>query len=269
MLDTYGLAKIDYLNKGAVKDWRKQIAGALVAAVGIPLTVRALPTNAGVAAAGMGASVLYDLLIAGLKRAEQPKLLEAVSAYPDAPGFPQYSGMGSYYEFSPHQVYGAPMGGFGEFYETQPVPGLEQAAAGMGATGPMLTQAAANPGQMGEYYAYGAAGIGEYYETASQGGDNSPVYDGLQPTLSEAEQALDVAEASAGLGADVPSLTQAAAGFGDMPLQQSANCGLPSCAPDPCVSLACATQASNALNIPDQPGGSRAGTFSGGDGIFG
>lgn len=253
LADKYVLSKVEALSTGSMAPYRKLIGSTIVAAIGIPAAVRLLPKHAGVAAAGMAASLLHGLIVTALSKAEQPELLEAVSAYPNAQGYPQYSGYGSYYEFSPHQVfdgygqdyvtqaaagYGnlqqmyANRGGYGEFYETQPVPGLEQAAAGMG-----------------EYYAFGAEGIGEYESAPAAAGPGGYTDDGIHPNLNAAEQMLDVAEAAAGLDNMV---TQAAAGFGsDIPLQSTV---------DPMI---------RAMNIPDMPGGSRAGTLAGGDGIFG
>lgn len=271
LVDTYALSKVDALQTGAIADFRKSISGLLVAAVGIPLTVRVLPRNAGVAAAGMAASYLYELILAGLKKANQPALLNAVSNYANAPGYPQYSGYGAYYTFKPHQVFNG-HSGLGEYYETQPTPGLEQAAAGYGAMDPMmLTQAAAGYGQsepmmltqaaagmqqmaanqVGEYYAYdGMQGIGEYETVETNlAGFAGSMDDGVMPNLQSADQALDVSEAAAGLGE--MHLSQAAAGFGDVPLQSTVS---------PTI---------RALDIPDHPGGSRAGLFQGGDGIFG
>jgi hypothetical protein len=266
LLDKYGLSKIDALVTGKGAEYRKLISGAIAAAIMVPVVVRLTPKHAGVAAAGVAASFLHQLIVTGLQKLapQQPMLAEAIGNYANAPGYAQYSGMGAYYEFSPHQVYS----GYGEFYETVPTPGLEQAAAGMGfgATGQMLTQAAAGYGQlphlqqmyansMGEYYATGLEGIGEY-EAAPDASVGTPAYtdDGIHPNLNSAEQMLDVAEAAAGvggLGASGEMLTQAAAGFGGLPLQSTVN---------PMIS---------AMNIPDVPGGSRAGILAGGDGIFG
>lgn len=256
LLDTYVLTKVAYLNEGTMAPYRKLIAGAAVAAIGVPLVVRALPKNAGVAAAGVAASFLYGLIVEAAAKMDSPKVAEAIAAYTNAPGYAQYSGAGAYYEFSPHQVFD----GYGEFYETQPIPGLEQAAAnGYGnVEGQMLTQAAAGYGNLtqmyanqgvGEYFAYGAEGIGEYESAPAVGGPGGYTYDGIQPNLHSAEQMLDVAEAAAGLGNDM--LTQAAAGFGDVPLQSTVS---------PMI---------RAMDIPDEPGGSRAGILAGGDGIFG
>lgn len=248
LLDKYALSKFDALNTGSVAPWRKVIAAGIVAAVGIPVTVRALPKHAGVAAAGMAASFIYGLVMVALQKLEQPEMLEAVSAYPDAPGYAQYSGYGSYYEYQPRQVYGG-ASGFGEYYEYGD-PHVEQAAAGFGGG---LQQMYANP--VGEYYAYGAEAIGEYEAAAGYGGGAEMTHEGIYPNLHSAEQALNVSEAAAGIGfgAEGPLLTQAAAGYGygDLPLENTV---------DPLI---------RAMDIPDEPGGSRAGILAGGDGIFG
>lgn len=269
LFDKHILSKVEQLNTGEAANYRKVIAAGIIAAIGIPVTVRALPKHAGVAAAGMAASFIYGLVMLALQKAEQPELLEAVAAYPDAPGYAQYSGYGgygSYYEYSPHQVYNGQSGyghsGYGEYYEYGD-PQVEQAAAGygygMGAEGPPLMQAAAGLQQMyanpplGEYYAYGAEAIGEY-EAVAGGGMGEVTDEGIYPNLHNAEQALNVAEAAAGVGgfgAEGPMLTQAAAGYGDLPLQQTV---------EPMI---------RSLDIPDEPGGSRAGILAGGDGIFG
>jgi hypothetical protein len=123
---------------------------------------------------------------------------------------------------------------------------LTQAAAGYGGH---LQQMYANP-PLGEYYAYGAEAIGEY-ESVNGMGNAELTDDGIYPNLSSAEQSLNVAEAAAGIGAEGPMLTQAAAGFGDLPLEQTV---------EPMI---------RSLDIPDEPGGSRAGILQGGDGIFG
>ena len=152
--------------------------------------------------------------------------------------------MGSYYEIpQPTSGFGQPMvmqaaAGMGQ-------PMLAQAAAGMGQ--PMLTQAAAGMGNAqltqaaagtGEYIAYGASAIGEYDE-APVSSIGFHTNEGIYPNLHSAEQALSVAEAAAGVGS------------AEIPLQSTVN---PTMIADP---------------ISDLPGGSRAGVFQGGDGIFG
>jgi hypothetical protein len=115
---------------------------------------------------------------------------------------------------------------------------LTQAAAGMGA--PQLTQAAA--GAMGEYIVSGGQGIGEYEEVTPQ--YHMPVVtdEGISPDLNSAERALSVSEAAAGVGA---------MGNYDVPLQSTVN------------------PMGRQEAIPDMPGGSRAGTLAGNNGVFG
>lgn len=238
--------------------YRSTVSSVIVALIAVPLTVRVLPKHAGVAAAGIMASLLYGLAKDGLAKLDKPELVQAISSYPNADGYAQYSGVGAYYEYSPHQVFSGAGGlghdgqmltqaaaGVGEFYEVGPgAQGVEQAAAG-------LQQMYANG--TGEYYATGMEGFGEYESVPYEGGPQPYTYDGLQPNLHSAEQALNVAEAASGLGGHGGGevLTQAAAGFGGIPLQSEV---------DPMI---------RALDIPDSPGGSRAGILAGGDGIFG
>lgn len=262
LVDQHGLSKIAALQSGGLATWRKVISGALVAAVGIPAITRLLPSKAqpGQIAAGMVGSLLFGALQITMSEV-YPQAVPALSAYTNAEGYAQYSGMGAYYTMSPHQVYG----GMGEFYETSPIPGLEQAAAGFGlvegqqlmqaAAGmgqPQLQQMYANPAGVGEFFAANPQGIGDYESVpSSPDGLGRYTHDGIQPNLNSAEMALNVAEAQAGV--DGQQLTQAAAGFGsnDIPLQQTV------------------TPMIRAFDIPDQPGGSRAGILAGGDGIFG
>lgn len=256
LLDQHGLSKVGALQTGTASEFRKLIAGAIIAGVGIPVTAMVLKKDAAQYAGGMAAS-LFVGLVQSLAAKWYPQAVPALSAYTNAPGYAQVSGVGAYYEFSPHQVYN----GMGEFYETSPVPGLEQAAAGFGqpmVEGQMLTQAAAgvqqmyaNPNAAGEFFVYGTNAIGEYESVpTAPDGLGKHIDDGIYPNLHSAERELNVAEAAAGV--DGQMLNQAAAGFGsDIPLQQTVQ---------PMI---------RALDIPDRPGGSRAGTLAGRDGIFG
>jgi len=107
---------------------------------------------------------------------------------------------------------------------------MMQAAAGMG----KIMQAAAGTG---EYYATQAMGYGEYEEVPVPN-MQTMTREGIHPNLHSAEQALSIAEAASGLGGDVSMV----ATF------------------EPTV---------EATSINELPGGSRAGVFQGGDGIFG
>ena len=290
LLDEYVLSKAEFLTKGTVGKYRGLISSAIVAAVGVPVVVRAMPREAGAAGAGIAASFIHGAIITALEAGgeDTAKAAAYLSAYPNAEGNPQYGGVGSYYEFSPHQIYPStappassvgefyelPQAGMGEFYETpqagfgqdlrlnqvtqaaagygqsplltQAAAGMEQgdlrlnqltqAAAGMGQNGgALLTQAAAGTG---EYVAYGVHGVGEYDEVGTRVTPMT-VDEGIYPNLHSAEQAMSVAEAAAGVGSI------------DVPLQSTVN---PMTMAEP---------------IPDVPGGSRAGVFQGGDGIFG
>ena len=269
VLEDQALSKIKALQTGQGLKFRGLISGAIVAAIGVPLVVRIMPMEAAAAGAGIAASFLHSAIIGALSAAKQEKAIPYLSAYPDAEG----RAYGAYYEFSPHEIfsgtgeyYETPTAGYGEYFETPAAgfgqltagqitqaaagygqnPHLAQAAAGYGQN-PMLTQAAAGYGQAvltqaaagtGEYIAYGVHGVGEYDEVPT-----SPqpivVDEGVYPNLHSAEQALNVAEAAAGVGAV------------DVPVQQTVN---PMVIADP---------------IGDEPGGSRAGILAGGDGIFG
>ena len=215
--------------------WADIIAGVVVAAAGIPLSVKLIPGESAAIGGGMAASLLHAVIIKALGQAGQPEVASYLSAYPDASA-PAYRGIGSYYRFQPHQM----MSGMGEYYSAggQPVTygQLNQAAAGMGVNpNALVTQAAAGAG---EYLAYGAQGIGDYEEVGTTGVPTA-VDEGIMPTLDSAEQALNVMEAAAGVGA------------AEIPMQSSVY----------------PTDFANA--IADEPSGSRSGVFGGGGGIFG
>jgi len=256
VLDTHALGKIEALQKPEVAKYRPIISGFLTAALGIGgvmATAKAGSKWQAPVAAGMAASFIHGAIVTALNAADATEAAAYLSNYPNAEGSMYGHSIGSYYSFSPHQVYSGygsyyeipqPMSGFGQL--TQAAAGygqLTQAAAGMG--NPMLTQAAAGMGQIrqaaagtGEYVAYGVQGIGEYDEMPVSG-MASYTDEGIHPNLHSAEQALSVAEAAAGVGS------------AEIPLQSTVN---PTMIADP---------------ISDLPGGSRAGVFQGGDGIFG
>lgn len=257
------LGKIDMFATGNMAKWRGLISSVVTAMIGVPLTVRIAPKQAVPVAAGIAASLIQGAIVEALSQAGQAGAAAYISNYPNAEGSMYGSGIGSYYTFQPHEVYS----GMGSYYElpamqgmgqspmlTQAAAGygqmtdaqLRQAAAGYGQS-PMLTQAAAGMGQAqltqaaagtGEYIAYGVSGIGEYDEVPTSHRPMN-VDEGIYPNLHSAEQALSVAEAAAGVGS------------ADIPLQSTVD---PTIIADP---------------ISDLPGGSRAGVFQGGDGVFG
>jgi hypothetical protein len=258
VIDTHGLAKIEQLSTGELAKYRGIISGFLTAALGIGGVMATAKMGSkwqAPVAAGMAASFIHGAIVTALNAGGQQEAAAYLSNYPNAEGRMYGHGIGSYYTFSPHQVYSGygsyyeipqPMSGFGQPALTQAAAGygqLTQAAAGMGA--PMLTQAAAGMGQItqaaagtGEYVAVGVEGIGEYEENPVSG-LAAFTDEGIHPNLNSAEQALSVAEAAAGVGS------------AEVPLQSTVN---PTMIADP---------------ISDLPQGSRAGILAGGDGIFG
>lgn len=242
------------------------VAAALIA---VPLVALVVPDQAPPVVAGVGVSLLQGLAVRGLEAADQPDMasyLSGVGNYANAEGSPLYGGgMGAYYSFTPGQVYG-PGAAMGEYYSQggQVTYGeLTQAAAGMGEYysqgGPLtygqLTQAAAGAPQSalvtaaaagapqnaivtqaaaGEYLAQNVEAIGNY-EQVNAPISGGRIYDGIQPNMHSAEQALDVVEAAAG----------------DIPFQSTVD---PSLMVEP---------------IAENPGGSRAGVFGTVGGIFG
>ena len=259
VIDDNVTSKIGALNEGTLGKYRTLISGAATAAIGIPAAIAGsravkMPDIAAPIAGGMAASLIQSIIVTVLGETA-PEYAGYFSNYANAGGtatpggvlgsyytLPQ-AGMGSYYEFQPHQI--MPAAGMGQLTQAAAGMGqLTQAAAGMGS--PMLTQAAAGMGQAmltqaaagtGEYVAYAANGIGEYEET-SVSASPMMVDEGIHPNLHSAEQALTVAEAAAGVGA------------ADIPLQSTVE---PTVIAEP---------------ISDAPSGSRAGVFQGGDGIF-
>jgi hypothetical protein len=221
------------------------ISGALVAAVGVPLSVKVAPGDSKLVSAGMMVSLVQSGVMALLGVVDTQGTISSYlnglgfgSSYGNRPGS-MLSGMGSYYEFTPHQQ-------FGEYMQTSGLGQIQQAAAGMG----QLRQAAAGMGQLtqaaagaGEYLAVGAEGIGEYEEVTPEYTRPVPVDEGISPDLSTAEQALSVAEAAAGIGGAMGQYEGVAA-------QSTVN------------------PTGYAMPIKDAPAGSRSGVFAG-KGVFG
>ena len=226
-------AKLDAFADGTtLGNWREVIAGLLVAAVGVPLAVRFVPSESAAIGGGIAASFLHGLILRALSEAGQAKVAGYLSAYPDATG-PAYPGIGSYYKVRPRQ-----MRGMSEYYSQKPglrMNQLRQPAAGFGANrSALVTQAAA-----GEFLAFGATAQGGDYSEVPMLPMPTVTNDGVLPTLDAAEQALNVMEAAAGVGAS------------EIPMQSDL---YPEDQQNP---------------IGDEPGGSRSGIFSGGGGIFG
>ncbi len=243
------LVKLDFVkNNETLSKYSKIISSLLVGLVGVPLTVRLAPAKfAAAAGAGMAASFLHGAVMKGLEAAGNEtatKVAGYLSAYPEDSA----KAYGSYYTTYPGQV-------LGEFYQTSGfgAPVLE-AAAGYGAPvleaaagyGAPVLEAAAGYGApvleaaagTGEYMAYNVSGYGEY-EQVPMSGSNAAVDEGIYPDLDSAEVALNVMDGAAGFGND------------GIPMVNTVN----------------PSMMTNA--VADEPGGSRSGLFSGGDGIFG
>lgn len=224
LLNTYVFPNIGFLADPAssLSPYRKLIASAVVLAIGVPVVAKVAGASGSTAAVGMVVSAGLDLILALAGRLDTSgKIASALSAYPDAGGYASNLGaMGSYYTFRTHQKYPANLqSGVGEYVETGNT-GLMQQAAGFGNM--QLLQAAAG---MGEYEVVpGYSGMGMTDE-------------GVAPNLFAAEQALNVAEAAAGIG--------------DLSM----------------VSIS--DPAQQVIAVPDEPGGSRAAVFAGQNGIFG
>jgi len=229
----------DMLFKNSTNTYKGLMSGALVAAIGIPLSAKFAPKEAKHLATGMVVSLLHKAVVKLLEVADQPKIAGYFANYPNAEGR-AYNGMGSYYSYKPHEVYQGTgeyyqTNGMGEYYQTSGMGQFEQAAAGTG----QFEQAAAGTG---EYYVQDAAGIGEYEEVTPEATAPFGMDEGIYPDLTSAEKALSVAEAAAGVGG---------LGNTDVPMISTIN------------------PTGQAVPVQDVPEGSRSGTFAGRDGIFG
>lgn len=176
------------------------LASAGVALIGVPLAAKFFPGKAKLLAAGM----IADFIVLGVQ-----KMLTKYEAHT---AYPYFGGMGSYYELPARRGYGEyvqAQSGFGRM--TQAAAGfgrMTQAAAGMG----RMTQAAAGFGRLtqaaagvGEYVATDLEGIGDYIEVTPELTAPSETDNGIMPTLSEAEAALNVSEGANGIGGRVPA----------------------------------------------------------------
>jgi hypothetical protein len=234
VLGDEALGKLDAFADGTtLGKWRDVIAGLLVAAVGVPLAVRFVPSESAAIGGGIAASFLHGIILRALTEAGQDKVAGYIAGYPDESG-PAYPGVGSYYRVKPRQQYR----GVGEFYSTQPnlrYDQMRQPAAGVG-SGALVTQAAAGAG---EYLAFGARAMGGDYSEVPMLPMPTVTNEGVMPTMDAAEAAINVMEAAAGVGAS------------EIPMQSDL---YPEDQSDP---------------IGDEPGGSRSGVFSGNGGIFG
>ena len=253
VLNDHVLSKISAISTGAAAPYSSLIAGAIVAAAGIPLAAKVLSREKALnVGAGIAASFLHSLVVTVLGKANQPAVAAYFSGYPDRSGsamqgYGEYfipPGMGEYFLPPGMNGFGAAeimqaAAGYGDPAIMQAAAGMGadqimQAAAGMGA--PMLTQAAAGTG---EYMLTGGNAYGEY-EMVNAGPISGMGYtdEGIMGgDLNAAEYALNQAEAAAGIG-DIPLISTV----------------------DPTMV---------AQPVEDVPGGMRSGILQGSDGIFG
>lgn len=191
----------DQIAKDALNPVPEMLAAAGVALIGVPLAAKFFPGKAKLLAAGM----IADFIVLGVQ-----KLLGKYDSNMKA--YPYLAGMGSYYELPARRGYGEyvqAQSGFGRM--TQAAAGfgrMTQAAAGMG----RFQQAAAGFGQLtqaaagvGEYVATDLEGIGDYIEVTPELTAAAETDNGIMPTLSEAEAALNVSEGANGIGGRVPA----------------------------------------------------------------
>jgi hypothetical protein len=253
LLNDQVLSKVSAISTGAAAPYASLIAGAIVAAAGIPLAAKFLSREKAVnVGAGIAASFLHSLVVTALGQAKQPAVAAYFSGYPDRNGSAM-QGYGEYFIPPGMGEYFLPpgMNGFGDAAIMQAAAGMGadpimQAAAGMGADqimqaaagmgAPMLTQAAAGTG---EYMLTGGNAYGEY-EMVHSGPISGMGYtdEGIMGgDLNAAEYALNQAEAAAGIG-DIPLISTV----------------------DPTMV---------AQPVEDVPGGMRSGILQGSDGIFG
>ena len=244
LLSDQVLVKVPQLTTGAIAPYRSLISGLIVAAGGMFVVDKFAKKQATEVNSGIFVSLIQSLVVTVLTQMNQAPIAAALSAYPDAQGR-AYRGYGEYLPVSGYGEY-MPVSGFGALPTAARYGGrmLAQAAAGFGVV-PMMTQAAAGYGAtqmtqaaagVGEYIAQNLEGIGDY-EMVNGVGSPEMTDEGIRPDLASAEQALDIAEAAAGLG-DIGSRSQLNPAMVTTPVSQS-------------------------------PGGMRAGVFNTTDGIFG
>ncbi|MCP4240244.1 MAG: hypothetical protein GY772_06745 [bacterium] len=304
VLDEHAFSKIKALQTGTASKWRGIISGAVSAAVLVPASTRVFSKESTAIAAGVAASFIHGAIITALKSDPSNKTMnDAASylgAYTNAEGsnLPNYlQGTGSYYEFTPHEIFPAtsgvgeyyelPVAGMGEYYEL-PVAGfgqepaplhlnqLTQAAAGYGqATGPqgnpLVTQAAAGMGMQPLH-------LNQLTQAAAGYGNNS--MDGGSPLVTQAAAGTGQFMAYGAHG--VGEYDEVGTSVQPMTMDEGVHPNLHSA--EQALSVAEAAAGVGSLDVPLQstvnptviadpiqelPGGSRSGVFQGGDGIFG
>lgn len=202
--------------------WKKPLAGLGVLGIGVAVSGAVAQKRAMELGAGMFASWLQSVIVSGLNAAQKPEWVAQIAGYSNSRAYMLRNGRRR-----------RGLRGMGERNSTSigprytPVGQYSQAAAGTS-----WTQATAGGRTLGEYYSAtnSVQGVGEYfnatgeyfapqgmkgvggYEPAGQlamqasAGVNHVIRDGIRPD-SDLDQALDLAEAAAGVG-EVPQITR-------------------------------------------------------------
>jgi hypothetical protein len=228
----YTAKMTDAKSQVTMRQWQKPLVGLGVMALGLPASYYLVPQARMEIGAGMVASFVQQLLIAGLAVAAKDAtpdsgILKAAAAISGFDGYedgvayslhgdssimPHYTSVGEY--FSPMNGLGeyfAPMNGLGSFNQAAAgVGSYNQAAAGVGSynqaaagMGAYLQAAAGTHGATGEYFApAGLEGVGDY-ENAGElallpGRAPTVLEDGIRPD-GDLDKVLDLAEAAAGV----------------------------------------------------------------------
>lgn len=203
--------------------WKKPLAGLGVLGIGVAVSGAVAQKRAMELGAGMFASWLQSVIVSGLNAAQKPEWVAQIAGYSNSRaymlrngrrrrGLRGFSGERNAMSIGPRYT---------------PVGQYSQAAAGTS-----WTQATAGGRTLGEYFSAtnSVQGVGEYfnatgeyfapqgmkgvgaYEPAGQlamqasAGVNHVIRDGIRPD-SDLDQALDLAEAAAGVG-EVPQITR-------------------------------------------------------------
>lgn len=207
----------------AFQTWKKPLAGLGVLGIGVAVSGAVAQKRAMELGAGMFASWLQSVIVSGLNAAQKPEWVAQIAGYSNSRAYMLRNGRRR-----------RGLRGFsGERNATSimprytPVGQYSQAAAGTS-----WTQATAGGRTLGEYYTAtnSVQGVGEYfnatgeyfapqgmkgvgsYEGAGQlamqasAGVNHVIRDGIRPD-SDLDQALDLAEAAAGVG-EVPQISR-------------------------------------------------------------
>ena len=196
--------------------WKKPLAGLGVLGIGVAVSGAVAQKRAMELGAGMFASWLQSVIVSGLNAAQKPEWVAQIAGYSNSRAYMlrngrRRRGLRGTSSIMPRYT---------------PVGQFTQAAAGQ------FTQAAAGGRTLGEYFSNtnSVQGVGEYfnatgeyfapqgmkgvgaYEPAGQlamqasAGVNHVIRDGIRPD-SDLDQALDLAEAAAGVG-EVPQITR-------------------------------------------------------------